>query len=102
MKQIKIQLARCLIMLAVMLPWATTEALETFEQTGVITALGYDKFTVNNTQYRVSPGAKFDGRESGYRKFSDFKQGDLILFKGKVLNGVNYVDIIVYMTPFIS
>jgi hypothetical protein len=85
-----------------MLPWATTEALETFEQAGVITQLGYEKFTVNNKDYRISPSVILDSSDISRSKFSDFKKGDLIWFKGKVLNNVNYVDFIVYTTPVSS
>jgi hypothetical protein len=102
MKQLKLNIVQFLVIMAFMLPWATTEALEIFEQAGVITQLGYSKFTVGNKEYRVSPRVKLDSSDIKRNKFSDFRKGDLIWFKGKVLSGVNYVDVIVYVTPVSS
>ena len=99
MNQFKTLLAQLLVISSLMLPWATTAALETFDQAGVITKLGYDKFTVGNRDFRFAPGAMLQSNDSKRKKFSDFKLGDEIYFKGKVLDGVNYVDIIYYETP---
>ena len=120
MKQFKTLLAQLLLVSSLMLPWATTVALdisnqsgliikpgyedttttvETFDQAGVITKLGYDKFTVAGRDFRFAPGALLDSNDSKRSKFSDFKLGDEIYFKGKILDGVNYVDIIYYETP---
>ena len=99
MKQFKTLLTQLLVITSLMLPWATTAALETFEQAGAITKLGYDKFTVGNRDFRFAPGASLQSNDSKREKFSDFKLGDQIYFKGKILNGVNYVDIIYYETP---
>jgi len=120
MKQFKTLLTQLLVISSLMLPWATTEALETFGQSivtvkpgsnkstltvktfdkaGVITKLGYDKFTVDGKDFRFAPGASLNSNDSKRNRFSDFKLGDEIYFKGKVLNDVNYVDIIYYKTP---
>ncbi len=99
MKQLKTLLTQLLVITSLMLPWATTAALETFDQAGVITKLGYDKFTVAGRDFRFAPGALLDSNDSKRSKFSDFKLGDEIYFKGKILDGVNYVDIIYYETP---
>ncbi len=99
MKQFKTLLAQLLLVSSLMLPWATTAALETYDQAGVITELGYDQFTVGGKEYRFAPGALLQSNDSKRSRFSDFKLGDAIYFKGKVLNGVNYVDIIYYETP---
>jgi hypothetical protein len=120
MKQFKTLLTQLLVISSLMLPWTTTVALETFgqasvtikpssnkstatvetfDQAGVITKLGYDKFTLNGKDFRVAPRALLDSNDSKRQKFSDFKLGDEIHFKGKVLNDVNYVDIIYYETP---
>jgi hypothetical protein len=99
MKQLKLKLIQFLAIVAIALAWAPTQALETFEQAGAITALGYDKFTVNKQVFRVTASSKLDSASADRRKFSDFKKGDMVFVKGKVLNGVNYVDILVYMTP---
>ena len=95
-------IATLLLIATLVLPWANVQALETFESGGVIMDLGYSDFTVNNQQYRVSPGATLKSYDPGREKFSDFKKGDLILFKGKILSGVHYVDLIVYHPPFDS
>jgi hypothetical protein len=102
MKQLKLNIVQFLVIMAFMLPWATTEALETFEQAGVITQLGYAKFSVDNKEYRISSSVKLDSSDITRNKFSDFRKGDVIWFKGRVLGGVNYVDIIVYVTPVSS
>ena len=99
MKQFKSFLTQLLVITALMLPWATTEALETFEKAGYIAKIGYDKFTLRGQDYRISPSAKLMSNDAGRKKFSDFKKGDAIYFKGKILNGVHYVDIIYYETP---
>jgi len=99
MKYLKIQLSRLLIVFSLLLPWTTTEALENFEQAGVISSIGYDQFTLRGKSYRIAPGAKLDSKDQSRKKFSDFKKGDRIYFKGKVLGNVRYVDIIYYETP---
>ena len=99
MKQFKSFLTQLLVVTALMLPWATTEALETFEKAGHIASIGYDKFTIRDQVYRISPSAKLKSNDANRKKFSDFKKGDVIYFKGKILNGVYYVDIIYYETP---
>jgi len=114
MKPFKTLLTQLLVISSLMLPWATTMALEisinpgsnkstttvkTFDKAGVIVKLGYDKFTVGDKDYRFAPGASLNSNDSGRKKFSDFKLGDRIYFKGKILNGVNYVEIIYYKTP---
>ena len=99
MKQLKLNIVQFLVIMAFMLPWATTEALETFEQAGVITQLGYAKFTVGNKEYRISSSAKLDSSDITRNKFSDFRKGDVIWFKGRVLGDVNYVDVMIFLPP---
>ena len=119
MKHIKSLLTQLLVISTLMAPWATSAAQElstqglvvlpgkvnstatvkTFDQSGVITKLGYDKFTVGDKSFRVAPGARLQSSDSSRSRFSDFKVGDEIYFKGKILDGVNYVDIIYYDSP---
>lgn len=99
MKNLKYSLRILIVFFTFALPWTASEALENFEINGVITSIGFDQFTVNGQSYRFAPGAKIESRDPKRRKFSDFKFGDEIWFKGVVLNGVYYVDIIVYKTP---
>lgn len=102
MKQFKTLLTQLLVITSLMLPWATTEALETFEKAGYIASIGYDKFTIRGQEYRISPSAQLNSNDASRKIFSDFKKGDAIYFKGKILNGVYYVDIIFYETPDLS
>jgi len=120
MKQFNTFLTRLLVISLLILPWTTTVALETFgratltvkpgsgkstltvktfDRSGVITKLGYDKFTVDDKDYRIAPRASLQSNDGKRNRFSDFKPGDEIYFKGKVLNDVNYVDIIYYEAP---
>ncbi len=99
MNQFKTLLVQFLLVTSLLLPWGATGAIETFEQAGTISDVGYEQFTVNNKQYRIAPGARLQSSDVSRNKFSDFKKGDEIYFKGTILNGVNYVDIIVYETP---
>ncbi|MBT8433222.1 MAG: hypothetical protein KJN95_01090 [Gammaproteobacteria bacterium] len=102
MKQFKTLLTQLLVITSLMLPWATTAALETFEKAGHITSIGYDTFTMRDQKYRISPSAQLKSNDASRNKFSDFKKGDEIYFKGKILNGVFYVDIIFYEKPDLS
>jgi hypothetical protein len=120
MKQFNTVLTRLLVISLLILPWTTTVALETigqtsvtvkpgsnkstatvktFEQAGVITKLGYGKFTVNGKDFRFAPRALLNSNDRRRSKLSDFKPGDEIFFKGKILNDVHYVDIIYYQNP---
>ena len=120
MKQFKTLVTKLLVITSLMLPWATTAAqdisnqgglviksgkvdsiatVKTFDQSGVITKLGYDKFTIGDKSFRFAPGARLQSSDSSRSRFSDFKVGDEIYFKGKILDGVNYVDIIYYDSP---
>jgi len=99
MKQFKTLLTQLLVITSLMLPWATTAALETFEKAGYIASVGYEKFTIRGQVYRVSSSAQLMSNDASRKKLSDFKKGDAIYFKGKILDSVYYVDIIYYETP---
>jgi len=91
MKKFKTLLTQLLVVTSLMLPWATTEALDSFQQAGAITNYSYDRFVVNQGVYRVHPSAVFP---SGDRpSYKDFKVGDQVYIEGKILNGIRYVDI---------
>ena len=91
--------APAMLIAALMLPWATAEALETFERGGLITEIGYETFTVGGQKYRIAPGAKLQSFDASRKSFSDFKKGDQIIFQGKILNNVHYVDVIFFYPP---
>lgn len=99
MKQLKTLLTQLLVITSLMLPWATTEALETFKKSGVISDLGYETFSMSGKNYRISSKAKLKSTDLSRQKFADFKKGDEILVGGTILDGVRYVDIIIYVSP---
>ena len=102
MKQLTQRFTPFLIILALMLPWATAEALETFEKAGMISSMGYDQITLDKKTYRIAPGAKLQSEDTSRSKISDLKKGDRIFMKGTILNNVYYVDMIIYFVPVAS
>lgn len=102
MNIIKTPIKILIVLLFFSLTWVNAQALENFQQAGVITAVGYDKFTLGSREYRFAPGAKISSDDASRRKFSDFRPGDQIYFEGTVLNGIAYVNIIYYRTPIPS
>jgi len=99
MKQLKNLLLRILLIASLTIPWTSSYALEAFEQAGPIGAINYAGFTVEKQEYRISPGARLKSFDSSRRRLSDFKKGDVIIFTGKVISGVYYVDLITYYVP---
>ena len=98
MKRLKSLLAQSLVIVSLMLPWTAAEALDTFNDAGAIIRYSYDRFVVNGNVYRVSPDAEFpnDSNRSNYRAF---KVGDVVYIKGKILNGIRYVDRMQFFPP---
>ena len=99
MKSLTTLFARSLVIATLMLPWSATEALESFEAAGDISALSINTFTVRGTEYRIAPDAKLSSNDSKRRKFSDFEKGDHVYFKGRVIGDQKFVDFIYYETP---
>ena len=90
-------LAQVLLIASLTLPWTVAEAAEsTFERTGTIASVGISDFVIRGQKYRIAPGAKLLSKSKSRKKFADFRRGDEIYFKGKVVNGVFYVDYIFY------
>ncbi len=96
MKQLKRNIAVFLVIMASLLPWSSSQALETFEKAGVIAEIGYDMMTVFGQNYRIKPSTELVSSDPNRTKFSDFKRGDQVWFKGFVLDGVFYVETITY------
>lgn len=97
MRQLKTLLAQLLVITSLMLPWATAEALETFQQAGTITGYSHDKFVVNQQVFRIRPDTVFP---SGSRpSYKAFKKGDEVYIEGKILNGIRYVDTMRFYPP---
>jgi hypothetical protein len=99
MKSLKTFPGTLLLFAVLLLPWATVQALENFEQFGVIKSLSSGSFTVRGQTYRLTPGARIDSNDVNRRQLSDFKKGDQIYFEGKILNDAYLIDLIVYQTP---
>jgi hypothetical protein len=99
MKQLKNLLLRILLIASLTFSWTSSDALEAFEQAGPIGAIDYAGFTVEQQEYRISPGARLKSFDASRRRLSDFKKGDVIIFKGKVISGVYFVDMITYYAP---
>ena len=96
MKQLKRNIAVFLVITATLLPWSSAQALETFEKAGVIAEIGYDMMTVFGQKYRIKSATQLVSDDPERTKFSELKRGDQVWFKGFVLDGVFYVDKIVY------
>ena len=96
MKQLKTLLTQLLLVTSLLLPWSATEAVKGFEASGNINQMGYDTFVIRGQKYRLASDARLDSKHSSRRGFRDFKEGDFIYFKGRILNGVYYVDMIYY------
>ena len=100
MKQLKTFFTQLLLVASLMLPWATTEALDSFQQAGMISKVSIEgSFIIKGKTYRLASGAVIESTSADRKKFSDFKKGDVIWCKGKILNDVFYVDIIKYEEP---
>ena len=99
MKQFKRLVTQLLIVTSLLLPWSPAGAVDNFKQYGVIKSVSSNSFTIRDKVYRVAPGATLDSDDASRKRLSDFKKGDKIYIEGKLLNGVNFVDRIVYRTP---
>lgn len=99
MNQFMKLVTRLLIVASLLLPWSPAGAVDNFKQYGVIKSLSSNSFTIRDTEYRIAPGATLDSDDASRKRLSDFKKGDKIYFEGKLVNGVNFVDRIVYRAP---
>ena len=77
---------------ALILPWNTAQALESFTVFGVITDTGPGRFTVRGQVYRIHPAVRFTS--SNLQKASQLRQGDIIFLSGKILINTHLVDYI--------
>jgi hypothetical protein len=99
MRQLKNILFSILLFASLTFSWTSASAAEAFEQAGPISAINYAGFTVEQQEYRIAPGARLKSFDASRRRFSDFKKGDVIIFTGKVISDVYYVDVITYYAP---
>ena len=99
MNQLKHSIALLLFIMALQMPWSSAQALETFEKAGVISEVGYDTMRVFGQDYRIKSAAVLISPDPRRKRFSGFKRGDHVWFKGFVLDGVFIVDKIVHQIP---
>jgi hypothetical protein len=99
MKQLKKLMFSILLTASLAISWTSADALETFEQAGPIGAINYAGFTVERQLYRIAPGARLKSFDASRNRLSDLRRGDVIVFQGKVISGVYYVDLITYYAP---
>ncbi len=102
MTHLRLIAARMLLTALLTVSWSLAGAVETFEQAGPISKIGSASFIVESQEYRIAPGAKLKSFDSSRRRLSDFKQGDVIIFQGKIIDDVYYVDMIIYHAPIPS
>lgn len=99
MKQLKNLMFGILLVASLTFSWTSAGAVESFEQAGPIGAINHSGFIVERQLYRIVPGTRLESFDASRRQFSDFKKGDIIIFRGKVISGVYYVDLITYYAP---
>ena len=99
MKQLKNGLLGVLLIASLGLRWTPVHGVEAFEQAGPISAIGHAGFTVEQQEYRIAPGARLQSFDSRRRSLSDFRVGDIVIFKGKVISDIYYVDMVTYYAP---
>ena len=95
-------LNKILLFSAVSLFAVAAQAVEDFEQAGLIKSVNYSGFIVDGVRYRIAPGAKLQSNDPSRKKLSDFRQGDQIYFEGKIMNGAYLVYLVVYEKPIPS
>ena len=99
MKQLTKTLGQLLCIAMLLLGWNHVQALETFQQAGMMQNIEYEKFSLRGKSYRLAPKVEIISDDASRGQFSDFKPGDVIYLEGRVLDGVRYVDIIRYEAP---
>ncbi len=99
MNQLKTLLTQLLIVSSLLLPWATTEAAEIFEKAGVISKVNAGTVNIyhQDINYRISTDTKIQIPNVVKPRMTNFKVGHEVYMKGKILNGVYTVDLIVYL-----
>jgi len=99
MKQFKSFLNRLLVITALLLPWATAEALETFQKAGIVSAVDSATIRIHHQDinYRISTDTEIRFQNAANPRMSNFKKGDEVYLRGKILDGAYYLDLIVYL-----
>ncbi len=97
-KPIKNWLMLVLLWVGLSSPWISVQALEQFEKAGVVTAINQKGFFIENQKFRLAANIKVigDTPTAKTKKISEIKKGDLVWAKGRVLDGIRYIEIIRY------
>jgi hypothetical protein len=99
MKQLKRSIALYLVILATLLPWATAEALDTFEKAGRVADISSDQVTISGQVYRLRSSTEMVSSDDSRQTVSDIRTDDRVFIQGILLNGAYYVDRLIYQTP---
>ncbi len=99
MKKLTTNVARLLCLAMLLVPWTLAQALDSFQQAGMISGTEYDKITIKGKDYRPGPGIEVFSDDPARSQFATFQKGDVVYVEGTVLNGTRYIDIIRYQTP---
>jgi len=94
MKQLKTLLAQLLVISSLLLPWASTSALENFGVNGVISKISISSFSLyhGDAKYRVTPTVKITIPGVRNAKLGNLKVGDVVSIAGHKIGGRNYVE----------
>ena len=99
MRQLKRGIALYLVILATVLPWSTAQALETFEKAGHVADLRSDQLTISGQVYRLRSSTMMVSADTSRSNVSDLRSNDRVFIKGIVLDGIYYIDRLVYEIP---
>ena len=99
MKRFKLIATQCLLVVAMLAPWASIEAREFFDESATITKRNSLNFETEDGLYRISSQMKMLSDDSRKQRYSDLRPGDIIYFKGEIINEQYYVREIHYWTP---
>ena len=82
------------VTITLMLPLSAAQALETFAESGAISAKRINNITVKDQVYRLHPKVRFSSRDPDRLLVSDLRKGDEIAFSGDVVGGTYYINYI--------
>ena len=102
MKRLKLLATQCLLVVSMLAPWASIEAREFFDESATITKRSALNFETDDGLYRISSQMQMFSNDSKKRSYSDLRAGDIIYFKGEIVNGQHFVREIYYETPIES
>ena len=100
MKLVKTRLAQLLVIMVTMLPLAGVNAAEDFGKSGQITRINAGTvklYMYDDINFRFRSSTRVENPNQSNPRLSDFKTGDTVYLQGEILNGVYYVDLILYI-----